>query len=161
MFITYLLPTSYLPFIILQPTYLPIHPLITYLHINKLPTYLPTCPLTWIYYIPSYHPPTHLDVLPTYILTNYLPTYPTAYLHGCTTYLPTHTPIYIHVLPTYPSTYLHTYYPPTHLPIYLPTFPRTYLPTPPPPTYLHIHPPTYLLQPTDLRTSRSCSDVLK
>jgi len=94
-------------------TYLPIHPPITYLHINYLPTYIPT----------------HLPRCITY-----LPTHPLTHLYGCTTYLPTHTPTYIHVLPTYI---------PTHLPTYiLPTYPLACLFTHPPnyllqPTYLH------------------------
>jgi hypothetical protein len=65
---------TFLPPMILQPTYLPIHP-----H-----TYLPI------------YPPIHLPIyilliyLPTYILTTYLPTHPprcTIYLF---VYLPTH-----------------------------------------------------------------------
>ncbi len=137
--ITYLCLTSHLQSYYLptyQPTthllkctpYLLVHPPITYLHINYLPT----------------NPPTHLDVLlihpHTYLythpLTYILHTHPFAYLftHPPTQmyYLSTHTPTYI-------PTHLHTYYIPTHLPIYLPTHPPIYLPTHPSPTNLHYY----------------------
>ncbi len=74
--LTYLSTTYNLPKCI---TYLPIHPLLTYLHINYLPTYPTAHPPTWMYY---------------------LPTFPHTYFHTCTTYLPTYLPTYY--LPTHP-----------------------------------------------------------
>ncbi len=91
----YYIFTSYFPLIILQPTY--------------LPTLLPT------------HPPTYLDVIPTYYQPTHLPTYLPihpliTYLHINLTRLPTHPPTYLDVLPTY----LFTHYVPTYPPTYLP-----------------------------------------
>jgi hypothetical protein len=122
--ITYLPPTSHLQFYNLPTnppthiprciTYLPIHPLITYLHIIYLFAY----------------PPTYMDVLPTYLPTHlfaymyYIHTYPHIYLHTCTIDPHAHTSIYIHVLQTHMPTHLFTYILPTHplISYNLPTF---------------------------------------
>jgi hypothetical protein len=85
---------------------MPTHPPITYLRINYLIIYPPKCNTYLFTYLP-----THLHGCITYLLTH---THTHTYLHTCITYL------HIHPL-AYLLTHLPTY-PPTRLLTYLPTF---------------------------------------